>query len=86
MSLIRIIIAGAAIFFVYTLLRKIIRPSANKDNIKNDNPVELVQDPTCNTFIEKDTKYKVTYYDDIYYFCSEHCRQAFIKKTKEINK
>ena len=82
MSLIRIIIIGMAIFLVYSVLRKMLSPPANKDKIETDNPVELVQDPNCNTFIGKDTKYKVTYYDDIYYYCSEHCRQTFIKKNK----
>jgi len=47
-----------------------------------ESPVELVKDPSCGTFVEKTTNYKVKLHDNIYYFCSEDCRQKFIEKMK----
>lgn len=54
----------------------------SKKQESSNNPVELVKDPSCGTFVEKTTNYKVKYYDNIYYFCSEDCRQKFIEKMK----
>ncbi|MCX8084091.1 MAG: YHS domain-containing protein [Calditerrivibrio sp.] len=54
-----------------------------KDTSKNETPVELVKDPTCGTFVEKTSNIKVKYYDNLYYFCSEDCRQKFIEKMKQ---
>ncbi len=49
---------------------------------EKDGAVDLVKDPICETFVEKDTAYKVKLYDRIYYFCSEECRQKFIEQKK----
>jgi len=54
----------------------------SKSSDSSNNPVELVKDPTCGTFVEKTTNFKVKYYNNIYYFCSEDCRQKFIEKMK----
>lgn len=49
----------------------------------SDKPVELVKDPICETFVEKDTPFKVKFYDNYYYFCSEKCRDQFVNNNKK---
>ncbi|MDY6821160.1 MAG: YHS domain-containing protein [Deferribacterota bacterium] len=51
-----------------------------------DKTVDLVKDHVCGTYINKDTPYKVKYFDNIYYFCSEACQKKFIEEKKRENK
>ncbi|AEI15745.1 YHS domain-containing protein [Flexistipes sinusarabici DSM 4947] len=81
--LFKLIILGAAAYFGFSFFRK------NKEKLfgrskkeEDDSPVELVKDPVCNTFVEMDTPFKVKYYDRVYYFCSQGCRDSFIEQMK----
>lgn len=49
------------------------------------NAVEMRQDPVCSSYVEETTKYKVKYYDKIFYFCSEECKNKFIEQKKQEN-
>ncbi|MEC9491705.1 YHS domain-containing protein [Flexistipes sp.] len=81
--LFKLIILGAAAYFGFSFFRK------NKEKLfgrskkeDDDSPVELVKDPVCNTFVEMDTPFKVKYYDRVYYFCSQGCRDSFIEQMR----
>ncbi|MCA1928076.1 MAG: YHS domain-containing protein [Calditerrivibrio sp.] len=79
--MLKLILFIALAYAAYALFKR----SGNKEveqKSESDSPVELVKDPSCGTFVEKTTNYKVKFYDNIYYFCSEECRQKFIKKMK----
>lgn len=81
--MIKFILVLAFFYIAYKLFARSNKPEI--DSQKSDtsnNPVELIKDPICETFVEKNTNYKVKYYDNIYYFCSEDCRQKFIEKMK----
>jgi len=43
---------------------------------------EMVKDPVCNTYIPRDISIKDTFTGKTYYFCSQECREKFIKKLK----
>jgi YHS domain-containing protein len=68
------------IFFIYAYFKK-----KKKKNEVEDNTIELIKDPNCNIYVNRNTPYKVKYYENIYYFCSEKCQKKFIesKQVKE---
>ncbi len=67
------------IFLVLTIFKKF---SKQQEKNNSNKPVEMIQDPVCGTYVEEITDYKVKYYDKIYYFCSDKCKQSFIEQKK----
>ena len=53
-----------------------------KKNEIEDKAIELIKDPMCNMYVNRTTPYKVKYYDNVYYFCSEKCQNNFIENRK----
>lgn len=47
-----------------------------KAKIKSE---EMVQDPVCGTYVEKDSAITVRNGDTVHYFCSYECRQKYIE-------
>jgi len=44
----------------------------------------MVQDPVCRMIIEKEKAVaSVEYKGEIYYFCSEECKEAFLKNPEK---
>lgn len=78
--ILKFLFAAIMIYLALALFKKN-KAVDNKAGEKGD-AVDLVKDPICETFVEKDTDYKVKLYDRIYYFCSEECRQKFIEQKK----
>lgn len=79
-----IVAAGYFLFRMFTNDRK------HKDDdsqAERENLIatgELVKDPTCGVFIEKDSSISVREGDTIHRFCSYECRDAFVKKIKAL--
>jgi YHS domain-containing protein len=71
-----------AAFMIYLTLALFKKNKAVDDNKNKEDAVDLIKDPICGTFVDKETGYKVKFYDKIYYFCSEECRDKFIKEKK----
>lgn len=69
------ILAGILLFFRFKDKQNIIKKS--EDTV---NAVEMKQDSICGSFVEDTTQYKVKLHDKIYYFCSEECKNKFIKE------
>lgn len=82
--IIKLLLTAFLVYITFVLFRNSKR-LGNKSDSKQDSPkpVELIKDPVCETFVEKDTPFKVKFYDNYYYFCSEKCRDQFIEKTKK---
>ncbi len=78
--ILKFLFAAFMIYLTLALFKK--NKSVSNGNEKKDEAVDLVKDPVCDTYVEKDTDYKVKLYDRIYYFCSEECRQKFIEQKK----
>lgn len=55
-----------------------------KDEVasKVEDAVELVQDPVSGTYIDKDTTFKVKYYEKVYYFATKENMDKFIADKK----
>lgn len=78
--ILKFLVTGGLIYLTYILFRNkksIAKPSEQEE------AVELIKDPVCDTFVEKDTEFKVKYYDKLYYFCSDECQQKFISSKKD---
>lgn len=43
-------------------------------------PVKLVKDPVCGTFVSPRTALSATASGDTHYFCSEECREKFSRR------
>ncbi len=42
---------------------------------------ELVRDPVCGVYCPKSSAYKLKYKGHTYYFCSEKCREDFLRSS-----
>ncbi|MCF8109071.1 MAG: YHS domain-containing protein [Desulfohalobiaceae bacterium] len=69
------------------LLYKMIMGDRNKkvaDKKKQEPPIEetgeMVKDPVCGTYVSNDSPIRVKEGDQIHYFCSYECRDAFLKQ------
>lgn len=82
----KILILIAVVMIALFFFKK--RKSAAPVDTKNEaeKAVEMKQDPVCGSYMEETTPYKVKYYDKIFYFCSEDCKNKFIEQKKDENK
>lgn len=81
--MLKYVITAILIYATFMLFKNTKRLAGKKETKSDSTPVELVKDPICETFVQKDTPYKVKYYDNFYFFCSEECREKFIEKNKK---
>lgn len=76
--LVAAVIAGIAVYLKF-------KKGSSSENVldkqKNEEvaAVDMKRDVVCGSYVEDTTKYKVRLYDKIYYFCSEECKEKFIK-------
>lgn len=90
--LIRFIIALVIIYLLYRIIKSFRRPKpVGMDNhhqfrtVKTAPPVgeDLVQDPTCHTYVPVSQAYKKEITGKNYYFCSKECYEAYILEKKQ---
>jgi YHS domain-containing protein len=79
--ILKLLLAAGLIFITIKLFRKPVE-NKNDESASSSEAVDLVKDPICGTFVEETTDYKVKYYDKLYYFCSQECRDKFIESKK----
>jgi YHS domain-containing protein len=87
MSPLKLLLLAVLIFITYKLFtgRAAIKEKDKQSEAKGkteDESVELVQDPISGLYIDKDTNYKVKYYDKVYYFASQENMDKFISEKK----
>ncbi len=46
----------------------------------------LVRDPVCGVYVEKENSFSVRNGDNVEYFCSDDCRQKYIRQVQEQQK
>lgn len=83
MSKIFLIAAVVAGVIVYMKLKKGSSSDTVLEKNKKEEPaaIDMKRDVICGSFVEDTTKYKVRLYDKVYYFCSEECKEKFIKEN-----
>ena len=72
------------IVVVLTVFKRFSKQDSEKKKAE-ESALEMKQDPVCGTFIDETTRHKVKYYEKIYYFCSEDCKQKFIEQKQAEN-
>lgn len=79
------IAAVIAVVLIFFRKRKAAQPVDEKENNEVEKAVEMKQDPVCGSYVEETTKFKVKYYDKIFYFCSDECKEKFIATKQSEN-
>jgi YHS domain-containing protein len=66
------------LFFYYKIYKK--RKLNQKEKIRI---TVMVRDEVCGVYLPKEEALKVEIEDKVYYFCSEECKDAFLKGRSE---
>ena len=82
--MIRILVVGLLIFLVYMLLKSSgVLPTGRRDEEEEgagSDEADLVQDPQCKTYFLKQRGVKARVRGRTVYFCSEACRDKYLKE------
>ena len=79
----RIIIYIMLIFLLYRIIKAFLFPQKIPMQQKNEPKLqgdEVVFDPVCQSYFPKDSALRVKNGNEMTYFCSEECREKFMKK------
>jgi YHS domain-containing protein len=84
--MLKLVIFAAAGFILYKLImgdQK--KKNLNREKKKQDliDSGEMVKDPICGTYVSTETGIRVKDDDQVHYFCSYECRDAFLKNKEE---
>ncbi|MBI5047932.1 MAG: hypothetical protein HZB54_03130 [Deltaproteobacteria bacterium] len=80
----RLIIYIILIFLLYRIVRAVLFPKKTPIQQKNEPMLhgdETVLDPICQSYFPKAEALSVRNGNELTYFCSEECREKFLKKT-----
>jgi YHS domain-containing protein len=84
--MLKFIIFIAAGFFLYKLImgdKKKKMVQKRKEEEKLEHSGEMVKDPVCGTYVSIESDIRVKDGDQVYYFCSYECRDAFLRQRYE---
>ena len=83
----RILLYIILFFILYRIVRSILFPKKrvfqqqkNEPKLQGD---ETVLDPVCQSYFPKEAALSVKKGNETIYFCSEECREKFIKNSKQ---
>jgi len=81
--MLKFIVIGLAIFLLYKLFsgdKK--KKDMNSEKVIRDKVAsgEMVKDPICGTYVEKDGIIRVREGEKVHVFCSYQCRDKFLKQ------
>ena len=85
--LLKFLIIGVAIFVVYKLFlgdKKKKEMRSEKETKQRVAAGDMVKDPICGTYVEKDGNIRVREGDKLHVFCSYECRDKFLKQLEAI--
>ncbi|MBG0789971.1 MAG: transcriptional regulator [Desulfovibrionaceae bacterium] len=83
--MLKLIIIGVAIFIVYKLFmgdKKKKDMQSKKATKQRVAAGEMVKDPICGTYVEKDGNIRVREGEKVHVFCSYECRDKFLKQIE----
>ena len=87
--LIKVAIVALVCYVLYRLFMNDNKKKAEKDAEKKKKRMEsgeMVKDPVCGTYVEKDSAITVRNGDQTLYFCSYECRKKYIEGVGEQKK
>ena len=87
--LIKVAIVALVCYVLYRLFMNDNKKKAEKDAEKKKKRMEsgeMVKDPVCGTYVEKDSAITVRNGEQTLYFCSYECRNKYIESVGEQKK
>ena len=87
--IIKVAIVALVCYVLYRLFMNDNKKKAEKDAEKKKKRMdsgEMVKDPVCGTYVEKDSAITVRNGDQTLYFCSYECRTKYIESVNEQKK
>ena len=85
--MLKFIVIGVAIFVIYKLFtgdKKKQDMNKEKDMKAKVASGEMVKDPICGTYVEKDGSIRVREGEKVHVFCSYECRDRFLKQIESV--
>ncbi len=79
-------IAGYALFRLFMNDKKKKEEAIHEEHSEKIADGDLVKDPICGTYVEKESSVSVRDGEHVEYFCSHDCRSKYIAKIEEQNK
>lgn len=83
--MLKFIIIGVALFLMYKLFmgdKKKRQMSKTQETKQKVAAGEMVKDPICGTYVEKDGSIRVKEGEKVHVFCSYECRDKFLKQIE----
>ena len=83
--LMKLLIAGVAILFLVKMFKGDARKKEKQSAKEEKNLIasgEMVKDPICGTYVEKDSEIRVRDGEGVHCFCSYECRDKYIKRLE----
>ena len=87
--IIKVAIVALVCYVLYRLFMNDNKKKTEKEAEKRKKRMEsgeMVKDPVCGTYVEKDSAITVKNGDQTLYFCSYECRQKYIESVTEQKK
>ena len=87
--IIKVAIVALVCYVLYRLFMNDNKKKAEKDAEKKKKRVasgEMVKDPVCGTYVDKESAITVRNGDQTLYFCSYECRKKYIESVSEQKK
>ena len=87
--LIKVAIFALVCYVLYRLFVNDSKKKAEKEAAQQKKRMdsgEMVQDPVCGTYVDKDSAVTVRNGDQVLHFCSYECRQKYLDKINEQQK
>lgn len=85
--MLKFIVIGVALFLVYKLFMgdKKKKEMEKEETVKQKAAAgEMIKDPICGTYVEKDGNIRVKEGDKVHVFCSYECRDKYVKQLEAI--
>lgn len=83
--LMKLLIAGVAILFLVKMFKGDAKRKEKQSAKEQKNLIasgEMVKDPVCGTYVEKDSEIRVRDGEGVHCFCSYECRDKYIKQLQ----
>ena len=81
--MLRILFFGLFVYLLFRVLRKYFVPRKSVERGSNGGAIdEMVQDPSCKTYIPKQTAFRKRVGGQEYFFCSRECAEKYEKETR----
>lgn len=85
--MLKFIVIGVALFLMYKLFmgdKKKKAMDTAKETKQKAASGEMVKDPVCGTFVERDGNIRVKEGEKVHIFCSYECRDKYLKQIEAI--